>query len=90
MIGADICSLWLIDDGETPPENQAQNHQAIDPVYVKDRSLNLNEGVVGHVVTTQKPLIIKNVLRSRRFKEKEMCKQLGTDFHDGRTPQAQG
>ncbi|MEZ4568379.1 MAG: hypothetical protein R2860_15950 [Desulfobacterales bacterium] len=52
MIGADICSLWLIDDGNAA-ENQAQSHQAIDPVYVKDRSLNLNEGVVGHVVTTQ-------------------------------------
>jgi signal transduction protein with GAF and PtsI domain len=77
MIGADICSLWLIDDGETPPKIRLKATQAIDPVYVKDRSLNLNEGVVGHVVTTQKPLIIKNVLRSRRFKEKEMAKQLG-------------
>jgi signal transduction protein with GAF and PtsI domain len=77
MIGSDICSLWLIDENETPPKIRLKATQAIDPVYVKDRSLNLNEGVVGHVVTTQKPLIIKNVLRSRRFKEKEMAKQLG-------------
>ncbi len=77
MIGADICSLWLVDDSRTPPKIRLKATQAIDPVYVKDRSLNMNEGVVGHVMTTRKPLIIKNVLRSRRFKEKDMAKQLG-------------
>jgi len=77
MIGADICSLWLIDENETPPKIRLKATQAIDPAYVKDRSLNLNEGVVGQVVTTKKPLVIKNVMRSRRFKEKEMAKKLG-------------
>ena len=76
MIGADICSLWLIDENETPPKIRLKATQAIDPEYVKDRSLNLTEGVVGHVVTTKKPLVIKNVMRSRRFKEKEMAKKL--------------
>ncbi len=77
MIGADICSLWLIDENETPPKIRLKATQAIEPAYVKDRSLNLDEGVVGHVVTTKKPLIIKNVMRSKRFKEKEMARKLG-------------
>jgi len=77
MVGADICSLWLIDENENPPKIRLKATQAIEPEYVKDRSLNPNEGVVGHVTTTKKPLIIKNVMRSRRFKEKEMAKKLG-------------
>ena len=33
--------------------------------------------MVGYVATTRKPLLIKNVLRNRRFKEKEMARDLG-------------
>jgi len=77
MVGAEICSLWLIDENENPPKIRLKATQAIEPEYVKDRALNLDEGVVGHVVTTKKPLVIKNVMRSRRFKEKEMAKKLG-------------
>ncbi|MDQ1329906.1 MAG: two-component system, response regulator PdtaR, partial [Thermodesulfobacteriota bacterium] len=44
---------------------------------VKDRSLNMNEGVVGFVATHKKPLIIEDVLKDTRFKEKEMAKKLG-------------
>jgi signal transduction protein with GAF and PtsI domain len=77
MVGADICSLWLIDENESPPKIRLKATQAIEPAYVKDRSLNMNEGVVGYVATTKKPLVIKNVMRSRRFKEKDMAKKLG-------------
>ena len=77
VTGVEICSLWLIDEDSTPPQIRLKATQAIAPEYVKDRSLNLNEGVVGDVATRQKPLVIKNVLRNRRFKEKEMAKTLG-------------
>lgn len=77
MIGAEICSLWLIDENENPPKIRLKATQSIEPEYLNDRSLNLNEGVVGYVATQKKPLIIKNVMRSRRFKEKEMAKKLG-------------
>ncbi|RJQ73014.1 MAG: GAF domain-containing protein [Desulfobacteraceae bacterium] len=77
VTGVAICSLWLIDDGVSPPKIRLKATQAIAPEYVKDRSLNLNEGVVGHVATTKRPLIISNVLRNQRFKEKEMAKQMG-------------
>ncbi len=77
VIGVDICSLWLIDETVSPPKIRLKATQAIAPEYVKDRSLNLNEGVVGLVVTHGNPLIIKHVMHNRRFKEKEMARQMG-------------
>jgi signal transduction protein with GAF and PtsI domain len=77
VTGVDICSLWLVDEESNPPKIRLKATQAIAPEYVKDRSLDLTEGVVGHVVTTRLPLTIKNVLTSRQFKEKEMAKRLG-------------
>ncbi len=77
VTGFAICSLWLLDEDESPPQIRLKATQAISPEYVKDRSLDLNEGVVGHVLNTKKPLIIKSVLRNKRFKEKEMARRLG-------------
>ena len=77
VTGVDICSLWLIDKTVAPAKIRLKATQAIAPEYVKDRSLDLDEGVVGYVATRRKPLIIKNVLRNRRFKEKEMARQMG-------------
>ena len=51
VTGVEICSLWLIDETETPNKIRLKATQAIDPDYVKDRSLNMDEGVVGFVVT---------------------------------------
>jgi signal transduction protein with GAF and PtsI domain len=76
VTGVEICSLWLIDDTHNPPKIRLKATQAFAPEYIKDRSLNLNEGVVGYVVTHKHPLIIKNVLQNRRFKEKEMARKL--------------
>lgn len=72
----EICSLWLVDENEKPPQIKLKATQSIDPEYVKDRALNVNEGVVGYVVTHKRPITIKNVLRSKRFKEKEMARKL--------------
>ena len=77
VTGVAICSLWLIDENQSPPKIRLQATQAIAPEYVKDRSLNLNEGVVGYVASHKRPLIIKNVNRNQRFKEKEMARKLG-------------
>ena len=78
VTGVEICSLWLIeerDKGGTQARLKAT--QALDPDYVKDRTLNLNEGVVGFIASTNRPLLIENVLQEPRFKEKEMAKKLG-------------
>jgi signal transduction protein with GAF and PtsI domain len=77
VTGFEICSLWLLDDSEKPERIRLKATQAIDPDYVNDRSLTLDEGVVGFVATTSQPLIIKNVLEEPRFKEKEMARKLG-------------
>jgi signal transduction protein with GAF and PtsI domain len=77
VTGVEICSLWLIDENGKHPKIRLKATQAIDPEYVKDRALDLDEGVVGYVVTHRRPITIKNVLRSKRFKEKEMARKLG-------------
>lgn len=77
VTGVEICSLWLIDEDQNPPKIALKATQAIEPDYLKDRSLNMNEGVVGYVATHNKPLIIRNVLEEPRFKEKEMARKLG-------------
>lgn len=77
VTGVEICSLWLIDENEKPCRIRLKATQAIDPEYVKDRSLAMDEGVVGYVATENQPLIIEDVLKEPRFKEKEMAKKLG-------------
>lgn len=77
VTGVEICSLWIVNEQEKPPKIRLKSTQSISPDYIKDRSLNLDEGVVGHVVTNKKPLILMDVLESDRFKEKEMAKKLG-------------
>lgn len=77
VTGVEICSLWLIDESVDPKIIRLKASQTIDPDYMKDRSLSMDEGVVGYVATQRSPLIIDNVLDEPRFKEKEMAKRLG-------------
>ena len=77
VTGVEICSLWLIDETQEPKIIRLKATQTIDPEYWKDRSLNMDEGVVGFVATSNRPLIVPDVLKEPRFKEKEMAKKLG-------------
>jgi GAF domain-containing protein len=78
VTGAAICSLWLIDDPDGAESKiRLKATQAIAPEYVRDRSLGRNEGVVGAVAKKKRPLLIPDVLKNRRFKEKEMARRLG-------------
>ncbi len=77
VTGVEICSLWLVDENEIPPMIRLKATQSFELDYIQDRELRLHEGVVGYVVSTQKPLIIDNVLVNDRFKEKDMAKKLG-------------
>jgi len=67
----------LIDESESPRKIRLKATQAIDPDYVKDRSLNMHEGVVGYVAGHNQSLIIRDVLKEPLFKEKEMARKLG-------------
>jgi signal transduction protein with GAF and PtsI domain len=77
VTGVEICSLWLLDDSVSPKKIRLKATQSIEPDYVKDRALNMDEGVVGYVATHKQPLTIKDVLKEPRFKEKGMAKKLG-------------
>jgi signal transduction protein with GAF and PtsI domain len=77
VTGLEICSLWLVDNTVSPKKIRLKATQAIDPEYVKDRALDMAEGVVGFVATHNQPLIVKDVLQEPRFKEKEMAKKVG-------------
>lgn len=77
VTGVEICSLWLADENRNPPRIILKATQAIDPEYWKDRSLGLDEGVVGHVISNKRPMAILNVLEEPEFKEKEMARNLG-------------
>ncbi len=77
VTGFEICSLWLVDEEEDPIKIHLKATQAIDPEYLKSRSLNRLEGVVGFVATYNRTLVIPDVLKEPRFKEKEMAKKLG-------------
>jgi len=77
VTGVEICSLWLIDESRNPNVIRLKATQAIEPEYLKDRSLTLQEGIVGYVATNNEPLMVGNVLKEPRFKEKEMAKKMG-------------
>ena len=77
VTGVDICSLWLVEEKGKDKKLRLKATQSIDPEYIKDRSLSMNEGVVGFVASENRPLIIEDVLKEPRFKEKEMAHKLG-------------
>lgn len=77
VTGVEICSLWLVDENAHPPLIRLKATQSFDPEYVKDRALRLHEGVVGYVLSTQRPYVIKDVKNNDKFKEKEMASSLG-------------
>jgi len=77
VTGVEICSLWLIDESESPKKIRLKATQTIDPDYVMDRSLTMEEGVVGFVATHNQPLIVKDVLYEPRPKEKDMARKVG-------------
>jgi len=74
VTGVEICSLWLIEEDE---KIRLKATQSIEPAYLKDRTLGINEGVVGFVATEKRPMIIRDVLAEPLFKEKEMAAKLG-------------
>lgn len=77
VTGVEICSLWLVEEENGSRKVRLKATQTIDPEYVKDRVLHVNEGVVGYVVTSRQPLIVSDVLKEPKFKEKEMAQKLG-------------
>ena len=78
VTGVDICSLWLVEEAKDPSQKviRLAATQAMDPDYVKDRTLVMGEGVVGVVAESNSALILEDVLQDPRFKEKDMARKL--------------
>ncbi|UCC95714.1 MAG: GAF domain-containing protein [Candidatus Omnitrophota bacterium] len=75
VMKAKICSLWLL-DGKTQ-ELRIRATQALSREYLKERVLKVGEGIVGLVAREKKPVLIANVLKDKRYKEKQLAKKEG-------------
>ena len=70
-----ICSLWLVDERDEALKIRAT--QSMSEEYLRERSLKLGEGVVGYVALENRPMMINNVLKEARYKEKELARKEG-------------
>jgi len=75
VMGSKICSLWILDERQKVLKLRAT--QTISKEYLKERSLALGEGVVGHVARTRQPMVIRDVLAEPKYKEKELARKEG-------------
>jgi signal transduction histidine kinase len=70
-----ICSLWILDEKDRKLKLKAT--QSISEEYLRERSLAIGEGVVGHVALRNQPIAILNVLKDPLYKEKDLAKKEG-------------
>lgn len=75
VMKAKICALWLLD--EKTKELKIRATQAISKEYLKERSLKLGEGIVGIVAEERKAIVILDVSKDKRYKEKELARKEG-------------
>jgi signal transduction histidine kinase/putative methionine-R-sulfoxide reductase with GAF domain len=75
LMDSKICSLWMLDSKDQKLKLKAT--QSISEEYLKERSLAMGEGVVGHVALRNQPMAILNVLKDPLYKEKELAKKEG-------------
>jgi signal transduction histidine kinase/putative methionine-R-sulfoxide reductase with GAF domain len=75
VMDSKICSLWILDEKDQKLKLKAT--QSISEEYLKERSLGLGEGVVGHVALHNQPMAILDVLKEPFYKEKELAKKEG-------------
>ncbi|MBU1045362.1 MAG: GAF domain-containing protein [Candidatus Omnitrophica bacterium] len=73
VMHAKICALWLLDEKNQTLKIKAT--QALSSEYLKERSINVGEGVVGMVAKTKQPIIIADVLLDPQYKEKKLAKK---------------
>ncbi|MBL7198158.1 MAG: GAF domain-containing protein [Candidatus Omnitrophica bacterium] len=73
VMKAKICSLWILD--QNTQELKIRATQAMSKEYLQDRSLKVGEGIVGSVAKEKKPIIITDVLKDSKYKEKKLAKK---------------
>ncbi|HXX35210.1 MAG TPA: GAF domain-containing protein, partial [Thermodesulfobacteriota bacterium] len=75
LMNSKICSLWIFDERNRKLKLKAT--QSISEEYLRERSLALGEGVVGHVALRNQPMAILDVLKDPLYKEKELARREG-------------
>jgi signal transduction histidine kinase len=75
LMNSKICSLWILDERDDKLKLKAT--QSISEEYLKERSLTMGEGVVGHVALHNQPMAILDVLKEPLYKEKDLAKKEG-------------
>ncbi|MDI6762097.1 MAG: GAF domain-containing protein [Thermodesulfobacteriota bacterium] len=75
VMDSKICSLWILDERDQKLKLKAT--QSISEEYLKERSLAIGEGVVGHVALHNRPMAIVDVLQEPLYKEKDLARREG-------------
>lgn len=73
VMSAKICALWLLDEEKQALRIRAT--QAMSQEYLKDRYLKVGEGIVGLVAKEKKPIVIPDVAKDARYKEKDLAEK---------------
>jgi signal transduction protein with GAF and PtsI domain len=75
VMNAKICALWLLD--EETNELRIRATQSLSKEYLKERALKVGEGIVGLVAKDKKPVMIQDVTKDERYKQKSLAKKEG-------------
>lgn len=75
VMKAKVCNVWLID--EKKQEFNIKATQSMHQEYLNKRTIQLNEGIVGLVAREKKPMLIFDVLKEEKYKEKKLARKEG-------------
>ena len=75
LLGSNICSLMLVEEKTNTLVVRAT--QSISEEYNKKPALKIGEGISGKVAKENKPIAVKDVLREKEYKHKDIAKKEG-------------
>jgi len=75
VLGSNICSLMLID--EKTNELVIRASQSISEEYNKKLPLKVGEGIAGKVAKENKSIVVKDVIKEKEYKHKNIAKKEG-------------
>jgi signal transduction protein with GAF and PtsI domain len=75
VLGSNICSLMLID--EKTNELVIRASQSISEEYNKKPPLKVGEGIAGKVAKENKSIVVKDVIKEKEYKYKDIAKKEG-------------
>ncbi len=75
VMGSNICSLMLIDEKKN--ELVIRATQSISEEYNKKPPLKVGEGIAGKVAKENKSIVVKDVIKEKEYKHKDIAKKEG-------------